>query len=314
MPALMAILSTLAIPALPQPDDSLTPEERYSKLVRLSSFIGSHRPPQRLNLLHDLKERGIFSQADKSFREFYDSYQTGPRDAEFESIAAWTGRTHAIIDELEARYPGETKALIQDIRSNVTVRALQLIGAHHDCVSFDQLSKSLRTPMQSIESLLLHGCHTGAFMAKINQEEQVVKFDRTRYLLSAAESTAMDAQASVRASLRLDGWTYLVRQINELAERLNLIKMPSNVQSVKSVLMKSLVTRLRREHEQALADIESVNQQRAQEEAAEQARLQEEAKARAIYQQAEQAALQQRIAEDNARRERERLEKETRRD
>ena len=68
--------------------------------------------------------------------------------------------------------------------------------------------------------------------------------------------------------------------------------------------------RLRHEHEQTLADIDLVNQERAEAEATEHARLQEEAKARSIYQQAEQAALQQRIAEDNARRERERLEKE----
>lgn len=310
LPALMTILSTLAIPALPQPDNSLTPEERHSKLVRLSSFIGSHRPPQRLNLLHDLRERNIFGQADKSLRELYDLYQAGPRNADLETIATWTAKIQPLIDDLEAKYHEQIKSLVQDIRSNVIVRALQCIGAHYDSISFDQLSKSLRTPIRSIEALLLHGCHTGAFMAKINQEEGMVRFDRTRYLLNGAETAAMDAQASVRGPLRLDGWTYLVSQITELVERLDLIKAPSNVQNVKSLLMKDFTNRLRREHAQSLADIEFVNQQRAQAEASEQARLQEEAKARAIHQQVEQAALQQRIAEDNARRERERLEKE----
>ena len=309
-PALMAILSTLAIPALPQPDNSLTPEERHSKLLRLSSFIGSHRPPQRLNLLHDLKERNIFAQADKSLRELYDLYQSGPRNAEFETITTWIGKIQPVIDDLEAKYSEQAKSLVQDIKSNVLVRALQCIGAHYDSVSFDQLVKSLRAPIRLIEMLLLRGCHTGAFMAKINQEEEVVRFDRTRYLLNAAETAAMDAQASIRGPLRLDGWTYLVSQINELAERLNLIKAPLDIQNVKSLVMKDFSNRLRREHEQTLTDIEFVNQHRAEAEAVEQARLQEEAKARALHQQTEQAALQQRIAEENTRRERERLEKE----
>lgn len=309
--ATMAILTTLAIPSLRALDctNHMTSEERHAKASKLASFIGLHKPPTRFSLLGELREKNAFGVSDvKWLRELYDLLFHGPKASDSAAVESWIARVTPLVEQVKSL--GVSAFLAAGIYRNALTRAIQVVISHHDSITFTELQMMLKAPIHEIEAIIVHGCHTGDFQARIDQASGTIRFDRTRYLLVSAEQAAATAQASVRAPLRLDGWNFLLSQVDELLVKLKIERQAPPIEKARKSLLASLGGRLRGEHAATLDRLQGIRQER--EELAAQAALREkeEAKVRAARQAAEQAAIQQRIADENARREAERLSKE----
>lgn len=309
--ATMAILTTLAIPSLRALDctNHMTSEERHAKASKLASFIGLHKPPTRFSLLNELREKNVFSVSDvKWLRELYDLLFHGPRASDSAAVESWIARVTPLVEQV--RSLDAPAFLAADIYRNVLARALQVIISHHDSINFAELQMMLKAPASEIEAIIVHGCHTGDFQARIDKASGTIRFDRTRYLLMSAEQAAAAAQANARAPLRLDGWNFLLSQVDELLVKLKIERQVPPIEKARKSLLSNLGSKLREEHMETLDRLQGIRQRREELAAQTALREKEEAKTRAARQAAEQAAIQQKIAEESARREAERLSKE----
>lgn len=326
-----------------------TPEDLHYRNHKAASLLGLPRLPVFHGLVGDLKNNGwpaavlssILAESQrKALKDLFDSYLRGPK---YPGVQDWLEKAlkdlNLVLKEDLNKSLGH---MLPAIEKNLRVKAVQSVAAHRDTISFGELGTILayHDKPSSAENgkkdatsgddcvclvlqLLQEGKLAGDFEfafenedssnAGINTADIVVRFDRRRYMLAAADEAALAAQIALAPSLRVDGWTFLMRQIDQLARKLSSAqpdgfdyKPPQTLASHISDLLADLPEDLKSDQQRRHSTLVQVRQKREELRLAREAREREEAKERAAHLLAEQTAVRKKLDEDAARKERDR--------